>query len=170
VEQFSIPVRDTTMLVRQSRAQGRAVVLLHGNPTSGHLLIDNFMIDVLLPAALMRPLSAQDMETYREPYPDPVSRRALLAWTRQIPINGDPPDTTARLQAVAHFLSTTDLPLLLVHGQPGVLIDQAAVDRFTRPGGRHVAVDVGGPAGHFLPEDRPAEVASALLSWVNQLP
>lgn len=30
-------------------------------------------------------------------------------------------------------------------------------------------IEIDGPVGHFLPEDRPAEVAEALIAWVQTL-
>jgi haloalkane dehalogenase len=54
--------------------------------------------------------------------------------------------------------------------QPGVLVTPATLDWYRERIRNLTVTDVGGPAGHFLPEDRPAEVASALITWVAQLP
>lgn len=134
------------------------------------VLEENFFIDTLLPAGLLRTVSGNDLSPYRAPYPDPASRLPLLQWAREIPISGHPADVAARMQANADYLTTTHLPVLLVHGQPGVLVTPATLDWCRERIHNLTVTDVGGPAGHFLPEDRPAEVASALITWVTQLP
>lgn len=130
-------------------------------------LDDNFFLDTLLPAAM--PASA-DLAPYRAPYPTPASRRPLLAWARQIPVGGEPAGAAALMAAAADHLTTTDVPVLLVHGEPGVLVTAETV-AWCRSQVRNLTVaDVGGPAGHFLPEDRPREVAEALTAWVGSVP
>ena len=58
------------------------------------------------------------------------------------------------------------MPKLLVHGQPGVVVGPGTLAwcRLTQPA--LTVADVG-PAGHFLPEDRPAEVTAALAAWLD---
>jgi haloalkane dehalogenase len=153
-------------------AGGRELFQRLRAPGTGERMVleENFFIDTLLPAGLLRALSDDELLPYRVPYPDPASRLPLLQWAREIPVSGHPADAAARMQANTEFLTSTHLPVLLVHGQPGVLVTPAALDWY-RERIRHLTVaDAGGPAGHFLPEDRPAEVASALITWVAQLP
>lgn len=131
------------------------------------VLTDNFFIDTLLPAALTRPLSEADLAVYRSPYLDQESRRPLLQWAREIPISGDPHDVATRMQVAAATMEATDLPNLLVHGTPGVLIAAETVDAY-RSSTRNLSVaSIGGHTGHFLPEDAPAEVSAALIDWVK---
>lgn len=153
-------------------AGGRELFQRLRAPGTGERMVleENFFIDTLLPAGLVRALSGHDLSPYRAPYPDPASRLPLLQWAREIPISGHPADVAAHMQANAEFLTTTSLPVLLVHGQPGVLVTPATVEWCRERIHGLTVIDVGGPAGHFLPEDRPAEVASALITWVAQLP
>jgi haloalkane dehalogenase len=153
-------------------AGGRELFQRLRAPGTGERMVleENFFIDTLLPAGLLRTVSDNDLSPYRVPYPDPASRLPLLQWAREIPVAGHPADVTARMQANADYLTTTHLPVLLVHGQPGVLVTPATLDWCRERIHNLTVTDVGGPAGHFLPEDRPAEVASALITWVTQLP
>lgn len=134
------------------------------------VLEEDFFLQTLLPAALQRPLAAEELASYREPYPDAASRRPLLAWARQIPIAGQPAAAAQTMRLAAEHLRETDVPVLLVHGQPGVLVGEAEVAWCREHLRTLEVVDVGGPAGHFLPEDRPQEVAKALTTWVSNLP
>lgn len=130
------------------------------------VLEENFFIDTLLPAALNRsvPLSA-----YQAPYPTPESRRPLLAWARQIPIGGEPASSASLMAAAAAGLTNSEIPKLLLHGGDGVLITPPVV-AWCRANVSNLTVTDVGPAGHFLPEDRPEEVADALIGWVGGLP
>lgn len=133
------------------------------------VLLEDFFLQTLLPAALPH-LAPDDLAAYRAPYSSPASRRPLLQWAREVPVAGDPPDVHEVMTAALEHLARTSTPTLLLHGSPGVLVtaDTLAWCRRHLPG--LTLHDVGGPAGHFLPEDRPRAVAEALAEWVQGLP
>lgn len=130
------------------------------------VLDENFMLDTLLPAALPD-LSPADLAEYRRPYPDPASRRPLLRWTREIPVAGDPPEVVELLTAGWAALAFRPIPTLLPYGTPGAVVTSDvvrwAVD--TLPGLMTVPV---GPGGHFLPEERPRELAAAIAEFLRR--
>ncbi|HEY3411036.1 MAG TPA: haloalkane dehalogenase, partial [Propionicimonas sp.] len=132
-------------------------------------LEDNFFIDTLLPASLERYLSAEEWAAYREPYPDPASRWPLLAWPREIPIGGDPPDVAHTMDLGAAALTNSPIPKLLLHGSPGVIVTPEIIQWCQDNLTSSTVTDVGGPAGHFLPEDRPGQVADATWAWLTTL-
>lgn len=134
------------------------------------VLGEDFFLSTRLPAALVRPLSDEELDAYRAPYPDAGSRRPLLAWARQVPVGGQPEAVVAAMAAGWEHLLTSGVPVLLLHGSPGVLVDENTVASYREQLPGLDVVDVGGPAGHFLPEDRPSQVAEALVRWVAQLP
>jgi len=56
------------------------------------VLQDNFFIEQILPKAVLRTLSVEEMAEYRRPFADPgEGRRPTLTWPRQIPIEASPP-------------------------------------------------------------------------------
>jgi pimeloyl-ACP methyl ester carboxylesterase len=60
------------------------------------VLQDNFFIERILPKAVLRTLSVEEMAEYRRPFAEPgEGRRPTLTWPRQIPIEGEPADATA---------------------------------------------------------------------------
>ena len=148
-------------LFRQLRTSG----------TGDHMELEhNYLRDTLLPPALVGSLTPDELAVYRSPYPDPASRRPLLQWAREIPVAGDPADVDQLMAAAARHLQTTTVPTLLLHGHPGVLVTEDTVT-WCRDHLTDLTVhDVGGPAGHFLPEDRPDEVTDALMAWVQRIP
>jgi haloalkane dehalogenase len=140
-------------------------------PGTGERLVleENVLVDTVLPRTLRRRLSPADLAIYRRPYPDAPSRRPLLKWIREIPIGGHPEHSTAILdQAWAH-LRSSPVPKLLVHAQPGAVVTAGTVSR-CRSTLRNLSVCDIGAGGHFLPEDRPAEVADAVSRWISALP
>jgi haloalkane dehalogenase len=128
-------------------------------------LDENFLIETLLPAGMDRTLTAAEMQIYRAPYADPAARRPLLQWAREIPVAGEPADVAQILTSSWAHLAGSPVRKLLVHGRPGAVVNAATVAwcRQTQPG---LAVADVGAAAHFLPEDRPAEVAAALTEWL----
>jgi haloalkane dehalogenase len=130
------------------------------------VLEENVMLDGALTATMLNPLSDADQAVYRAPYPTPESRRALLAWPRAFPIDGEPADVFARFEAFGAYLRTNPVPKLLLtfDGSPTLLIGDDLV-RWCEANMAALEVVACGPAGHMAPEDRPHEIAAALTAW-----
>jgi haloalkane dehalogenase len=112
----------------------------------------------------MRELTPEELAEYRSPYVDPgESRRPMLTWAREIPIDGTPADVHEIVAANAAWMASSDVPKLFVNGEPGALLNGPLREQCRRwPNQREVPV-----AGlHFLPEDSAAEIATALLDWI----
>jgi haloalkane dehalogenase len=68
-------------------------------------------VEQILPKAVLRPLSVDEMAAYRRPFAEPgEGRRPTLTWVRQIPIEGKPADVNAIVVAYADWLTTSDVP------------------------------------------------------------
>lgn len=132
-------------------------------------LEENFFIEALLPSGMSRTLTPRELDVYRRPYPDPTSRRPLLQWAQEIPIAGQPADVVQLLDLAWAHLARSHIRKLLVHGRPGAVINSQVVTwcRQTQPG--LIVADVG-DASHFIPEDRPREVAEVLSRWLDDRP
>jgi haloalkane dehalogenase len=132
------------------------------------VLQDNDFIEVALPRTMITELDPRDRAVYAEPYPTPDSRRPLLAWARSMPVDGDPPDVHARVVAYGKWMATTpDVPKLLLAftGHPTLMVGPETV-AWCREHVAGLEVVDGGVAGHVAPEDRPAEIATAVAEWV----
>ena len=130
------------------------------------VLRDNFFIEQILPKAILRPLSDQEMAEYRRPFAQPgEGRRPTLTWPRQIPIEGEPADVVAIAAAYASWLAKSDVPKLWVKAEPGgILASDALVDSVRKwPAQSEVTV-----AGvHFVQEDSPDEIGRAVADWME---
>ena len=84
------------------------------------VLQDNFFIEKVLPGAILRKLSDEEMAEYRRPFAEPgEGRRPTLTLPREIPIEGDPADVTAAVDAYADWLKTSSVPKLFLKAEPG---------------------------------------------------
>ena len=119
---------------------------------------------------VLTPVSAEDLEAYLAPYPTRESRRPLLAWARQMPIDGEPAELVERIEAFDAWLAqSTEVPKLLMtfEGSPTLLITRelAAWCAATMASLEVVAC---GQAGHHAPEDQPAAIATAISAWADR--
>ena len=132
------------------------------------VLQDNFFIEQILPKAVLRTLSTEEMAEYRRPFAEPgEGRRPTLTWPRQIPIEGEPADVTAIAAAYADWLATSAVPKLFVKAEPGLLIGGGANLDFARGLPAQTEVRVAGL--HFLQEDSPDEIGRAIAGWMEKL-
>jgi haloalkane dehalogenase len=132
------------------------------------VLQDNFIVERILPGAVLRTLSAEEMAEYRRPFAEPgEGRRPTLTWTREIPIDGEPADAAAIAAAYADWLATSNVPKLFVKGQPGALLSSGAMVDFVRGWPAQTEVKVAGT--HFLEEDSPNQIGRAIAGWMATL-
>src|SRR5215475_1329809 len=132
------------------------------------VLRDNFFIERILPGAVLRTLSVEEMAQYRRPFAEPgEGRRPTLTWPRQIPIDGEPADVSAIAAAYADWLATSDVPKLFVKAEPGLLLASGSNLEFVRGLPAQTEVTVAGL--HFLQEDSPDEIGQAIAGWMETL-
>jgi len=145
-----------------------ALKALRSKAGDAMVLQDNFFIEKILPGAILRTLSAEEMAEYRRPFAEPgEGRRPTLTWPREIPIEGDPADVTAITAAYADWLATSDVPKLFVKAEPGLLVASGANLDFARGLPAQTEVTVAGL--HFLQEDSPDEIGQAIAGWIGTL-
>lgn len=131
------------------------------------ILEQNFFIEAVLPSGVLRTLTAEEMDAYRQPFLDPLDRRTMLAWPREIPIEGEPADVTELVIANQTVIADPTVPKLLIHATPGAVIRTPEVE-WCRAHGNNLTIAAVGPGIHFLPEDRPAQIAAALSDWLQR--
>ena len=127
------------------------------------VLEKNVFVERVLPGSVLRGLTEEEMERYRQPYLEPgESRRPTLTWPREIPISGEPADVVEIVQQYADWLSETELPKLFVNAEPGAIL-QGAQREFCRGWKNQTEVTVAG--NHFVQEDSPHEIGRAIREW-----
>jgi haloalkane dehalogenase len=132
------------------------------------VLEQNFFVEQLLPGAILRTLSEEEMAEYRRPFAEPgEGRRSTLSWPRQIPIDGQPAEVAEIIGAYADWLPGSSVRKLFIKGEPGALLSRGALVDFCR--GWHAQVEVTVPGAHFLQEDAPDQIGQAIATWLGEL-
>jgi haloalkane dehalogenase len=131
------------------------------------VLEENFFIEKILPGAVLRTLAAEEMAQYRRPFAEPgEGRRPTLTFPREIPIEGEPADVNAIVNAYAEWLATSDLPKLFIKAEPGALLGGGANLETVRAWPAQTEVTVAGV--HFVQEDSPDEIGRAIADWMGR--
>jgi haloalkane dehalogenase len=131
------------------------------------VLKNNVFIERILPGSILRKLTDAEMTVYRKPYLEGgESRRPMLTWPRQIPIDGEPADVTAIVNAYADWLRQSPLPKLFVNAEPGAILIGPQRE-FCRQWPNQQEVTVTG--SHFIQEDSPHEIGAAIAAWYRSL-
>jgi len=129
------------------------------------LILDkNLFIEYLLP---LRGIPPEAIDVYRRYFRIPgVSRTPMLAWTRDLPIAGEPADVVATVQSYADWLSKSPIPKLFIDAEPaGFLI--GAQREFCRGWPNQERVVIQG--AHFLQEEAPDAVGRATARFVARI-
>jgi haloalkane dehalogenase len=106
------------------------------------------------------------MDVYRAPYREPgESRWPVLQWPREIPIDGEPADVVALVEAYDAWLAHSAVPKLFVNADPGSIL-VGAQREFCRTWPNQDEVTVKGL--HFIQEDSPAEIGDAIRAFLER--
>jgi haloalkane dehalogenase len=128
------------------------------------VLQKNVFVERILPGSVLRPIRDEEMAVYRAPYREPgESRRPVLQWPREIPIDGEPPDVVAIVEAYGAWLARSPVPKLFVNAEPGSIL-VGAQREFCRTWRNQDEVTVKGL--HFVQEDSPAEIGDAIRAFL----
>ena len=130
------------------------------------VLEKNLFIEGILPSAVLRDLTEEEMNVYRRPYLEPgESRRPTLTWPRELPINGEPEDVVSIVDDYSEWLAQSDVPKLFVNAEPGAILtgSQREVCR-AWPNQEEVTVR----GAHFVQEDSPDEIGEAVATFVRR--
>ena len=128
----------------------------------------NVFVEQVLPGAIMRDLTDQEMDAYRAPFLDPPSRKPVWRWPNEIPVDGEPADVVELVGAYADWLGQSQVPKLLLYSHPGAILRSDLVEWCRQNVSALDTVDIG-PGLHFVQEDRPHEIGKALGGWYARL-
>ena len=120
-----------------------------------------------MPRSVLRSMSDTEMDAYREPFRERESRLPMLAWPRELPIDGEPADVVATVNDYGEWLGRSPIPKLFIAGEPGAMLIGPARD-FCERWPRQQKVTV--PGIHYLQEDSPTEIGVAIARFIKDLP
>ncbi len=140
------------------------------DPKRGRSLLvdDNAFVEQLLPASIVREITAEEMDAYRRPFLDPATREPIYRFPNELPIAGAPADVWAMASAYRAWLLETEIPKLLFWAEPGALVspERAALWAAKLKACRTIAL---GPGLHYLQEDHPDRIGREVAAWLATL-
>ncbi len=150
--------------------EGRQMFQSFRTPEVGEnmLINQNMFVEQVLPMSILRKLTDEEMNRYREPYVDPPSRKPVWRWPNEIPIDGEPADVVEAARAYSEWFGKSDVPKLLLYAQPGALMAEPLVE-WCRNNMRNLKTMDIGAGSHFVQEDRPHEIGEAIAEWYRGL-
>jgi haloalkane dehalogenase len=129
------------------------------------VLEQNVFVEGVLPGAIQRQLSDEEMDHYRAPFIHPgEDRRPTLSWPRNIPIDGQPADVVSVVEDYSRWLAEADVPKLFINAEPGALI-RGRIRELVRTWPNLTETTVSG--SHFVQEDSPDEIGAAVAEFVR---
>lgn len=132
------------------------------------LAVNNMFVEQMLPGGVSRKLRPEEMNHYRAPFPDESSRKPVWQWPQQVPVAGAPAGVAQAVRAYSAWLQETDIPKLMFHVTPGVLMPAETVqwckENFSNLDDVHL-----GPGVHYIQEDYPHTIGKALAEWIERL-
>ncbi|MED5261847.1 MAG: haloalkane dehalogenase, partial [Myxococcota bacterium] len=132
------------------------------------VLENNAFVEQVLPGAVIREMTDAEMEVYRRPFTEAgESRRPTLSWPRELPIEGEPADVTNIVKGYGEWLASSPIPKLFINAQPGAIL-RGPQREFCRSWPNQKEVEVAG--SHFIQEDSPDDIGTALASWIRDIP
>ncbi|MEJ2861596.1 haloalkane dehalogenase [Actinomycetospora flava] len=127
------------------------------------VLDDNRFVGELFPGFFLKPLADDDLAEYLRPFPTPESRKPVIVFPRQLPVDADPASTVAYLDAFTDWLRTSDVPKTLLTYEPGFLLTPEVL-KWARATIKNLEVVDGGAGIHFVQEESPEPIAEAVVA------
>ena len=120
----------------------------------------------LIEAGTVGGLTEEARAAYAAPFPTPESKAGVLAFPELVPAEPDHPNT-APMNRVREALASWTKPTLVIWGAEDRALPASLAHGFAEliPGAGEPVVLEG--AGHFLQEDRPDEIAAAIVRFLT---
>ena len=131
------------------------------------LQVMNGFVKQVLPQTVVRPLQAEEMKWYGEPYRTVSSRKPLSRWMCQVPVDGQPVDVHQAVWAYNQWLQETPIPTLLFYANPGMAVGAEDV-AWCKQHLRNLQTVNIGRGIHFLQEDAPHLIGRELARWYHR--
>ncbi|WP_434300468.1 haloalkane dehalogenase [Corallococcus exiguus] len=150
--------------------QGEQLFRALRTPGVGEQLVleQNAFLEKSFANGVQRGLAEGDRAVYQAPYPDAASRRPVLQWPREIPIDGEPADVAAVIERYDAWLAQPSVKpvLLLTFGDTG--LNAPSIIEWARANLRSLEIVPLRRAGHHAPEDAPEDIVRALQAWMDR--
>jgi len=132
------------------------------------VLEQNVFVEQILPGAVLRELTEDEMTYYREPYPTPESRIPTLQWPRELPAAGQPARNVNIINEIGEWMQVTDIPMLHMWARPGAINNEAFADAMVERV-NNIQSSFVGVGRHYIQEDQPEMIGRILADWRRRI-
>lgn len=143
---------------------------LFRTPIIGWLMLSvgNLFLKKMLPSLILRKLTKEEYDRYKEPYKTISSRKPVKVWPQEVPVSGEPKNVHAYLASYNQWLQETDIPKLCIYAEPGAIIQKEGVEYIKKnfPNTKMVPF---GKGRHFIQEDNPHLIGEEVAKWYREL-
>jgi haloalkane dehalogenase len=148
-------------------AVGAMLGRLRGPEGEALVLEQNFFVEKVFTAGVMRTLDDATMNEIRRPWREPgENRRATLSWPREIPIEGAPADVARITAENSAWMAANRISKLFVNVDPGQIVFESDL-RIIRSWPNQTEITVRGL--HHPQEDSPDAIGRGLAAWYETL-
>ena len=153
-----------TMSWKDANLVERFIFKRFRHPTKGPKMImkNNFFVESFLPMAIVRKLSEEEKNHYKEPFPNERDRKPVWAWPNEIPFDGQPADTHSIIQSYHEKLHSSTIPKLLLWAEPGMIIKGKKAAEEIKNSFANTETFYVGKGNHYLQEDHPHVIGKAI--------
>ena len=130
------------------------------------ILNRNMFVEDVLPSAIIRKLTDEEMKNYRTPFSKNQDRQPTLNWPRQIPISGEPKHMVELVKEYSQWIMKSKIPKLFINAEPGSILTGTQRE-FCRKWANQTEVTV--PGIHFIQEDSPVEIGKTIWKWFTNI-
>jgi len=152
----SLPVQELIMLSQDSDENLQTKILE-----------ENFYIEKILPASILRHLTTVEMDAYRKPFPTPESRKAMLDFMQLTPYLKKNQSVLDCITTYAEKLQKSRIPKLMLYALPGFISAMSTVQWAKVHLPNITLVDIG-EALHIPQETQPTTIGRSIRQWLNE--
>ncbi len=126
----------------------------------------NEYIEKIFPHGIIRRLTKEEMDHYREPFAKAKDRQPIWQFLQELPLGDKKTPITELIDDYSKKLQTSQLPKLMIYAIPGYnnTIETVMWAREHLPNLTVIEVE---DALHYAPESKPVEVVEAIESWLE---
>jgi haloalkane dehalogenase len=132
------------------------------------LAVMNMFIKKVVPDSIVRKLSKEEFDKYKEPFPTIATRKPVRRWPQQIPIDGKPEGVHKIIDAYHNWLKESDVPKLCLYAHPGAILTKVHVEYIRQNFPNTKMVDIG-KGIHYVQEDNPHQIGEEVLKWLKEI-
>lgn len=160
------PVTDWSMV--SLPVQELATVL--SAPDGGYDVImnSNYFVNKVLPGGVLRKLTDEEMDHYREPFTRNNACKPLWQYLQDLPLGDGPKEVVDLIANYSKKLQLSSLPKLMMYAIPGYITTISTVEWAKLNLPNLTMVDVG-DALHYAQETNPVKIGTELKNWYKDL-